>query len=153
LHLTLFSLANITAQLSGGEPLSPEIQARGVLTRFPFDLRNVAGDTHRLAVAFFGSTPTDGEFVGMKNYISESFHDLLAGESEAISDSGSSRGIHHPLWECFMARVLEGHVKDAHSMETPPSSPNDGARERNQAPILVLPSDGEPLLLYIAATT
>jgi hypothetical protein len=31
LHHLLFSLANITAQLSGGEPLCLEIPARGVL--------------------------------------------------------------------------------------------------------------------------
>jgi hypothetical protein len=31
-----------------------------------------------------------------------------------------------------MAGVPEGRVEDAHSGETPPSGPNDGARERNQ---------------------
>jgi hypothetical protein len=134
LYLTLFSLANVTTQLSGGEPLSPEIPARSVPTRFHFGLRNAAGDAHCLAAVFFGSTPTDGEFVGMTDYISKSFHDLHAGESEVISDSGSSEGSHHPSRECFMVGVPEGRVKDAHSMETPPSSPNNGARERNQAP-------------------
>jgi hypothetical protein len=78
LHLTLFSLANVMAQLFGGEPLSPEIPARGIPMRFPFGLRNAAGDTHRLAATFFGLTPKDGEFVGITDYISESFHDLLA---------------------------------------------------------------------------
>jgi hypothetical protein len=75
LHLTLSSLANITAQLFGGEPLSLEISARGIPTRFPFGLRNGARDAHRLTAAFFGSTPMDGKFVGMMDYISESFHD------------------------------------------------------------------------------
>jgi hypothetical protein len=32
-------------------------------------------------------SPRDSEFVAMMDYVSESFHDLLAGESEAISDS------------------------------------------------------------------
>jgi hypothetical protein len=91
-----FSLANITVQLSGGEPLSPEIPARGVPTRFPFALRNAVGDAHRLAAAPFGSTPTDGEFVGMTAYILESFPNLLTGELEVISDFGSSGGSHHP---------------------------------------------------------
>ncbi|RLM84893.1 hypothetical protein C2845_PM04G09490 [Panicum miliaceum] len=126
LHLTLISLANVTTQLSGGEPLSPEISARGVPTRFPFGLRKAVGDAHRLAAMFFGSTPTNGEFVGMADYILESFHDLLAGESEVISDSGSTGGSHHPSPECFMAGVPEGRVEDAHSMEIPPSSLTTG---------------------------
>jgi hypothetical protein len=133
LHLVLFSLANITAQLSGGEPLSPEILARGVPTRFPFGLRNAAEDVHCLTSAPFGSSPADGEFVGMMEYVSESFHDLLAGEAEVISDSGSSRGSHHPSRECFIVGVPEGHVEDAQSGETPPNGPNNRARERNQA--------------------
>jgi hypothetical protein len=41
LHHVLFSHANVTTQLSGGEPLSPEIPASGILMRFPFGLRNV----------------------------------------------------------------------------------------------------------------
>jgi hypothetical protein len=45
----------------------------------------------------------DDEFVGMVDYIIESFHDLLAGDSEAVSDSDSSGGSHHPSRECFMA--------------------------------------------------
>jgi hypothetical protein len=54
------------------------------------------------------------EFVGMMDYITESFHDLLMGDSEAISNSDSSRGSHHPSRECFMADTLEGHVKSVH---------------------------------------
>jgi hypothetical protein len=122
------------AQLSGGEPLSPENLARGAPVSFPFGLRNTAGDTHRLTAVPFGSTLIDSEFVGMTDYISESFHDLLAGESEAISNSNSSRGSHHPSRECFLAGVPEGRVEDAHNGETPSSGPNNGARERNQAP-------------------
>jgi hypothetical protein len=80
LRLVLFLLANVTAQLSGGEPLSLEIPTRGFPMRFLFGLRNA-----------------DGEFVGMTDYVSESFHDLLVGESEVISDSFSSGGSHHPL--------------------------------------------------------
>jgi hypothetical protein len=50
----------------------------------------------------FDSLPTDSEFVGMTDYISESFHDLLAGELEATSNSNSNRGSHQPSRECFM---------------------------------------------------
>jgi hypothetical protein len=97
----------------------------------------------------------------MTGYLSESFHDLLAGESEAISRLGSSGGSHHPSQKCSMVGVPKGrvkhahsketppsglndgvgvpkgHVKHAHSKETPPSGPNDGARKRNQAPLPV----------------
>jgi hypothetical protein len=63
---------------------------------FPFSLRNAAKDTQRLIALHFDSLPTDIEFMGMTDYISESFHDLLAGESKVISDSNSSGGSHHP---------------------------------------------------------
>jgi hypothetical protein len=71
----------------------------------------------------------------MKDYISESFHDLLVGELEVISDSSSTGGSHHPSRECFMAGVPEGRFEDAHNGETPQSGPNDRARERNQTPL------------------
>jgi hypothetical protein len=134
LRPVVFSLANITAHLSRGEPFSLEILARCVQMRFPFGQHNAAGDAHRLDVTPFGSNPIGGEFVGMTNYVSESFHDLLVGKSEAISDFGSSGGSHHPSRVCFVAGVLEGCVEDSHNGETPPSGRNDGARERNQAP-------------------
>jgi hypothetical protein len=47
----------------------------------------------------------------MTDYITKSFHDLLVGDSEVISNSNSSRGSHHPSRECFMADTLEGHIK------------------------------------------
>ena len=37
----------------------------------------------------------DDEFVGMTEYVVESFHNLLVGESESPSDSDTSRGSHH----------------------------------------------------------
>jgi hypothetical protein len=134
LHHVVFSFANVTAQLSGAEPLSPEILGRGIPMRFPFGLHNAAEDAHHLAAAPLGSSPTDGEFVGMMDYISESFHDLLAGESKAIYNSGSSEGSHHPSRECFMADVPKRYVEDVHSGETPPNGPNNGARKRSRAP-------------------
>jgi hypothetical protein len=36
------------------------------------------------------------KFIGMADYMSKSIHDLLAGASESLSDSGSSKAIHHP---------------------------------------------------------
>jgi hypothetical protein len=56
----------------------------------------------------------------MTGYISKSFHDLFVEESEAISDSSSSRGSHHPSWVCSMAGVPEGRVKDAQNSSEQP---------------------------------
>jgi hypothetical protein len=54
------------------------------------------------------------EFMGMMDYIMESFHDLLARDSEAISNSDSSGGSHHPSRERFMVGIPEGHVESVH---------------------------------------
>ena len=57
------------------------------------------------------------EFMGMTEYVTESFHDLLVGESESPSSSDSSRGSHHPSCECFMVGTPEGHVESIHEKE------------------------------------
>ena len=54
------------------------------------------------------------EFMGMTEYVVESFHDLLVGESESPFDSDSSRGSHHPSRECFMAGTPEGYIESNH---------------------------------------
>ena len=59
-------------------------------------------------------SPTNDEFVGMIEYIMESFHDLLVGESKSPSDSDSSRLSHHPSRECFMAGTPEGYIESIH---------------------------------------
>jgi hypothetical protein len=121
-------------QLSGGEPLSLEIMAWSVSMVFPFGLRNTAEDVHHLIALCFGSPPVDHEYVRMADYVSESFHDLLAGESETISDSNSSMGSHHPSLECFMADHSKGHAESTRDGNTPSNGPDAGARVRNQAP-------------------
>ena len=65
------------------------------------------------------------EFVGMTEYIMESFHDLLAGESESPSNSDSSRGSHHPSRECFMVGTPEGYVESIHEGEATPTNDLD----------------------------
>ena len=57
------------------------------------------------------------EFVGMTEYVTESFHDLLTGETESPTTSDSSRGSHQPSRECFMAGTPEGHVESIHEGE------------------------------------
>ena len=62
-------------------------------------------------------SPTNDEFMGMTEYVMESFHDLLAGESESPSSSDSSRGSHHPSRECFMVGTPKGHIESIHKGE------------------------------------
>ena len=50
----------------------------------------------------------------MTEYVVKSFHDLLARESESLSNSDSSRGSHHLSRECFMAGTPEGYVENIH---------------------------------------
>jgi hypothetical protein len=79
--------------------------------------------------------PLNDKFIGMVEYIMESLYDLLAGDSEGIADSNSSRESHHPSRECFMAErahrveTLEGHVTNVHKRDvTLPSNPDNGVR-------------------------
>ena len=122
-------------QLTRGEPLSLEYLTRDAPTAFPFDLRNAARTIGHLAVQRMCLPPTDDEFVGMADYVTESFHDLLVGDSESISDSDSSRGSHHPLRECFMAGTPEGRVKSIHEGgATPPNDLDDEVEGDAEAP-------------------
>ena len=61
----------------------------------------------------------------MTEYVMESFHNLLAEESEFPSSSDSSRGSHHPSRECFMAGTPERHVKSIHEGEATPMNDFD----------------------------
>jgi hypothetical protein len=75
----------------------------------------------------------------MADYVVESFHDLLVGDSELISDSHSSGGSHHPWRECFMAEVEredtpEGHVDSVHDGNvTPLAHPDDEGEGEDNA--------------------
>jgi hypothetical protein len=89
LRQVFFSLTNVMAQLYGAEPLSLEIMVESALTAFLFGLHSTAEDVHLLVALRFGSLPADDEFMGMIDYVLESFHDLVVGESEVISNSDS----------------------------------------------------------------
>jgi hypothetical protein len=85
--------------------------------------------------------PANDEFVGMADYVMESFYNLLMGDPEGISDSDPSRGSHHPSRECFMAEgphraeTLEGHIANVYEGEvTPPSDPNNKVEANRRAP-------------------
>ena len=58
----------------------------------PFGLRHDVETVSHLVAQCMPPSPTNDEFVGMTEYIAESFHNLLVGESESLSDSDSSRG-------------------------------------------------------------
>ena len=62
-------------------------------------LRATAG--HLLALRMVQS-PTDIEFVGAIEHDTETLYRLLNEEPGSFSSSNSSRGSHHPSWECFM---------------------------------------------------
>ena len=117
-------------QHAGGEPLSLEYLIRSALIAFSFGLRNATGIVGHLMVQRMHPSPTDNEFVGMMDYVVESFHDLLAGDSESISDSDSSRGSHHLSRECFMTGALEGRVESVREGgATPPNDFDDEVEE------------------------
>jgi hypothetical protein len=111
-------------QLVRGEPLSLAIL--NASTAFSFGLHNAAETVGHLIAQCTCPSSTDSEFVGMIDYVIESFYDLLAGDFEEISDSDSSRGSHHPSRECFItegphhAKTLEGHVASIHEGDVTP---------------------------------
>ena len=83
-------------QLAREEPLSPEYLIRSAPIALPFGLRNTAETVGHPVAQRTPPSPANDEFVGMTEYVMESFHDLLAGESESPYDSDSSRRSHHP---------------------------------------------------------
>ena len=95
------------------------------MTALVFGLYNTVETDGHPAAQRTPPSPTNDEFVGMTEYVTESFHDLCVGESESPSSSDSSRGSHHPSHECFMVGTPKGHVKSIHEEEATPSSDLD----------------------------
>ena len=94
-------------------------------------LRNAAETIGHLVAQRTPPSPMNDEFVGMTEYVIESFHYLLAGESGSLFDSNSSRGSHHPSRECFMVATLEGHVESIHDGEATPMNDFDDEVKRD----------------------
>ena len=65
-------------QLAGGEPFSLEYLIRSAPVALPSDLRNAVETAGHLVAQCTPPSPTNNEFVGMTEYIVESFHDLHA---------------------------------------------------------------------------
>ena len=78
---------------------------------FPFSLRNAATTACHLMALCMVQPPADSEFMGVIEHDTESLHKLLTEEPGSSSSSNSSRGSHHPSWECLMAETSEGHVE------------------------------------------
>ena len=123
-------------QLAGGEPLSLEYLIRSTPTALQLELRNVTETVGHLVAQCTPPPPMNDEFMGMIEYIMESFHDLLAGELESPSDSDSSRGSHHPSRECFMAGTPEGYIESIHEGGATPMDDLDDKVEGTQGPHL-----------------
>ena len=64
--------------------------------------------------------------------VTESLHGLLTEGPGSDSGSDSSRGSHHPSWECFMAETFDGHVESVSGEEATPTGNPDG-RTRGEA--------------------
>ena len=122
-------------QLARGKTLSSKYLIRSAPTAFLFGLRSATGTVGHLMVQSMHPSPMNDEFMGMTEYIAESFHDLLVGESESPSDSDSSRGSHHPSRECFMAGTPKRYIESIHEGEaTPMNDLNDEVERDARAP-------------------
>jgi hypothetical protein len=102
-------------QLTEGEPLSSTYLAWDASMTLPFGLCNAVAAFVLHIAQRMCPPPVDNKFVGMADYLVEPIHDLLASDSESISDSSSSRGSYHPSRECFMADVADNALRE----ETP----------------------------------
>ena len=103
----------------------PEYLVQSTATTLLFGLRNAIETVGHLMAQRTPPSPANDEFVGMTEYVAESFHDLSVGETQSPSSSDSSRGNHHPSRECFMAGTPEGHVKSIHEEEATPMNDLD----------------------------
>ena len=92
---------------------------------FPFGLRNAVATACHFVALRMVQPPADSEFMGVIEHDMESLHKLLSEEPESSSSSDSSKGNHHPSWECFMAETSEGHIESISEGEaTPIGSPD-----------------------------
>ena len=98
----------------------------------PFGLRSTTETDVHPGLQHMPPSPENDEFVGMTEYVAESFRDLLAEETESPSASDSSRGSHHPSHECFMVGTPEGHVESIHEEEATPTNDLDDKFEEDE---------------------
>ena len=104
MRAAVFAFANVTAQLTGGEPLSPDAVFNAVTETYPFGLPNAATSYYRALAPPPVAKPGGGGLVAMADYATESIFDLLAEES-LDSRSISSIGSHHLSLESHMGKM------------------------------------------------
>ena len=104
----VFVFTNVVTQLAEGEPLSPNIMTECTMMAYPFGLKNATVHASHHAASRNAMHPTNDEFVGMADYVSESVFDLMAERSTLGSSSYSSGESHHPSQECYMADTPGG---------------------------------------------
>ena len=120
-------------EASHNATLCPEGSVRSAPTAFLFGLRNATATAGRLLALRMVQSPTDIEFVGAIEQDTETLYELLNEEPGSFSSSDSSRGSHHPSWECFMTQTPEGHVESASREEvTPTNNPDSRSGKRRQ---------------------
>jgi len=140
LRCTVYLLANVAAQLAGGNPISSDAMLDHATKSFPFGMENATQCMHRHMVQHGPTHPNDSELVGMVELVADSDDDLLAEDSLLGSDTRSCTGSHHPSLECFVTGTPEGYVEDAedssrHSRDrTPPPDPAPVQADRHQVP-------------------
>ena len=69
----------------------------------------------------------------MIEHVTKSLHNLLTEELGSSSGSDSSRGSHHPSWDCFMMGILEGHIESISTEETTSAGNLNGETEGGTA--------------------
>ena len=88
--------------------LSLEHSARSASMTLLFGLRNATVTvSHHVAQRTILS-PTNNKFVGMIESVTESLHGLLVEGLGLDFGSNSSKGSHHPSWECFTVGTSKG---------------------------------------------
>ena len=106
---------------------------RSAPTAFLFGLRNATATACHLVALRMVQPPADSEFMGVIEHDMESLHKLLTEEPGSSSSSDSSRGSHHPSWECFMAKTPKGRVESIFGEEATPAGNPDGRTEGEAA--------------------
>ena len=92
----------------------------------PFGLHNAATTIGHLVAQCMILFPVNNEFVGVIEHVTESLQNLITEELGSSSGSDSSKGSHHPSWDCFMTGTPEGHVESISMEEATPVGNLDG---------------------------
>ena len=85
MRAAVFAFANVTAQLTGGEPLSPDVVFNAATETYLFGLPNAAASYCRSFATSPVVNPGCYGLVAMAGYATESVFDLL---TEELLDSG-----------------------------------------------------------------